>query len=101
VITAENAFQKNEWPFFKKRKRSRKLERVLDRSILERIPILLERCFFLKKGQSLFWNAFFTVLFYGYFSLGCLGRSIRKMAFFTLSDFKKIKEAGGTYYTSI
>jgi hypothetical protein len=36
----------------------------------------LERCFFLKKGQSLFWNAFFTVFFNGYFSLGTDGKFI-------------------------
>jgi len=40
-----------------------KLECVLDLSILERVALLLERCFFLKKGQSLFWNAFFAVFF--------------------------------------
>jgi hypothetical protein len=56
--------------FLRKKNIPEKLERVLVRSILERISLLLERGFFLKKGQSLFWNAFFTVFFYGYFSLG-------------------------------
>jgi hypothetical protein len=55
--------------FLRKENVSEKPERVLDRSILEHVPLLLERCFFLEKGQSLFWNGFFTV-FYGYFSLG-------------------------------
>jgi len=36
--------------FLRKENIPEKLERVLDRSILERVPLLLERCFFLKKG---------------------------------------------------
>jgi hypothetical protein len=37
------------------------IERVPNHSILERILVLLERFFFLKKEHSVFWNAFFFV----------------------------------------
>jgi hypothetical protein len=56
--------------FLRKKSVPTEVECVLERSILECIPLFLERFFFLKKGHSLFWNAFFAVLFDGYFSLG-------------------------------
>jgi hypothetical protein len=37
---------------------------------LERILLLLERWFFLKNGQSIFWDAFVAGFFSEYFSLG-------------------------------
>jgi hypothetical protein len=48
-------------------------ECVLGRSILEHVPDFVERFFFLKTGTLRFWNAFFTVLFNDYFSLGNVG----------------------------
>ncbi len=59
--------------FLRKKSVPERLERVLkgiDRSVLECVPEKLERFFFLKKGHSLFWNAFSSVLFYEHFSLG-------------------------------
>jgi hypothetical protein len=54
----ENAFQNNEWLFLRKEKVPEKLERVLDRFILEPGQLLLERCFFLKKGIHFFGTRF-------------------------------------------
>jgi hypothetical protein len=57
--------------FLRKKSVPSQVECVLNRSISERFPFFWERFFFLKIGHSLFWNAFFTVLFDYYFSLGC------------------------------
>jgi hypothetical protein len=59
--------------FLRKENVPEKLERVLDRSILERVPLLLERCFFLKKGNH-FFETRSSPFFYGYFSLGYFTR---------------------------
>jgi hypothetical protein len=56
--------------FLRKKSVPSQVECVLNRSISERFPFFWERYFFLKIGHSLFWNAFFTVLFDSYFSLG-------------------------------
>jgi hypothetical protein len=70
--TERNLFQKSKCHSFKKKKRSRKIGTRSKRDwpvFLECVPEKLERFFFLKKGHSLFWNAFPSVLFYEHFSL--------------------------------
>jgi hypothetical protein len=47
--------------------------------------------FFLKKRLSRFWNAFFTVLFYDYFSLGTEGKwQVESATLQTVDDIKNI-----------
>ncbi len=71
--TKRNLFQKSKCHFFKKKKRFRKIGTRSKWDWPVRLRMRSRKTgtfFFLKKGHSLFWNAFPSVLFYEHFSLG-------------------------------